>query len=65
MNKDIRELNITELDFVSGGELTKYAEVTVFGYTIAVGESKDGVTVGQVFHTGSDGASRNGPLYSS
>ncbi|MEO6839553.1 MAG: hypothetical protein ABI192_02185 [Bradyrhizobium sp.] len=59
------ELSIDELDMVAGGELAKYAEINVMGFTIAVGQTTTGVTVGQVYHTGTDGVSRNGPLYSS
>lgn len=50
MRNDIRELNINELDAVSGGDNFKgYAEVNVLGMTVAVAETKTGVVEGAVF----------------
>ena len=54
MSNDICELNINELDTVSGGVSGNSGVVTisVLGYTIAVAQVGDHCAVGEVIHGG-------------
>jgi hypothetical protein len=51
MSNDIRELNMSELENVSGGEtVTTVANATVMGYNFKVGASDTGQVYGQISH---------------